>query len=43
MNPVDLLLPPGTTRIVIRSLPGAAKDENRDWGVMANPVVVFRR
>ena len=43
MNPVDLVLPPGTTRIVIRSLPGEANNDTHDWGVMANPVVVFRR
>jgi hypothetical protein len=43
MNPVDLPLPPGTTRIMIRSLPGAANNINHDWGVMANPVVVFHK
>jgi hypothetical protein len=41
MNVVDLPLPPGTTRIVVKSLPGAANSETNDWGIMANPVVVF--
>ena len=42
-NPVNVLLPVGTTRIVIRSLPGAANNDNHDWGIMADPVVVFRK
>jgi hypothetical protein len=42
-NPVDLALPPGTSRIVIRALPGTANNCTHDWGIMANPVVVFRK
>ncbi len=43
MNPVDLPLPLGTTKIVVRSLPGAANNYSHDWGIMANPVVVFSK
>lgn len=43
MNPIDLPIPPGTTKIVIRSLPGASNSETHDWGVMANPVIVYGR
>ena len=42
-NPVDLVLPPRTTEIVVRSFLGPAKKETYAWGVMINPVITFRQ
>ncbi len=42
-NPVNLVLPPRTTEIVVRSLLGPAKKETYAWGVMINPVITFRK
>jgi outer membrane biosynthesis protein TonB len=41
VNPVDVVLPPGTTRIVIQDSIGANNNNSHDWGVMANPLIVF--
>jgi hypothetical protein len=38
---VDSPIPKGTTHIIIRSHPGAAKDLARDWGLVVNPVILY--